>query len=169
MYAMLATSLGFAAMFISTVPMIQSFGLVAMIGIMSLLLYFARGHTGRRTGHPLQAKTAGPAGMLCGRGRCLQYLRHQKKFVVLWPVPYQHLGKNSQNPVPILLIAALIAVIGFQIDPLIPIEANENNFVPSDMPARSRWTRSHGSWGEPAPPTSTSRAAGSQTSIRYNG
>ena len=35
MYAMLATSLGFAAMFISTVPMIQSFGLVAIIGIMS--------------------------------------------------------------------------------------------------------------------------------------
>ncbi len=35
MYAMLATSLGFCAMFISTVPMIQSFGLVAMIGIMS--------------------------------------------------------------------------------------------------------------------------------------
>ncbi len=35
MYAMLATSLGFAAMFVSTVPMVQSFGLVAMIGIMS--------------------------------------------------------------------------------------------------------------------------------------
>jgi Predicted exporters of the RND superfamily len=35
MYAMLATSLGFAAMFISTVPMVRSFGLVAMIGIMS--------------------------------------------------------------------------------------------------------------------------------------
>src|SRR5208283_3720536 len=35
MYAMLATSLGFAAMFVSTVPMIQSFGLVAIIGIMS--------------------------------------------------------------------------------------------------------------------------------------
>ena len=35
MYAMLATSLGFSAMFISTVPMIQSFGLVAIIGIMS--------------------------------------------------------------------------------------------------------------------------------------
>src|SRR5512136_2400857 len=35
MYAMLATCMGFAAMFISTVPMIRSFGLVAMIGVMS--------------------------------------------------------------------------------------------------------------------------------------
>jgi hydrophobe/amphiphile efflux-3 (HAE3) family protein len=44
--------------------------------------------------------------------------------------------KIAKNPVPILLIAALIAVIGFQIDPLIAVEANENNFVPSDMPAK---------------------------------
>ena len=35
MYAMLATCMGFIAMFISTVPMIRSFGLVAMIGVMS--------------------------------------------------------------------------------------------------------------------------------------
>jgi len=30
----------------------------------------------------------------------------------------------------------LIAVIGFQIDPLIAIETNENTFVPTDMPAK---------------------------------
>ena len=35
MYAMLATSIGFLAMFISPVPMIRSFGLVAIIGVMT--------------------------------------------------------------------------------------------------------------------------------------
>jgi hydrophobe/amphiphile efflux-3 (HAE3) family protein len=43
--------------------------------------------------------------------------------------------KIAKNPVPILLIVALIAVIGFQIDPIIPIDANQNDFVPSNMPA----------------------------------
>jgi len=44
--------------------------------------------------------------------------------------------KIAKNPVPVLLIAVLVGAIGFQLDPLIPIEANENNFVPSDMPAK---------------------------------
>ncbi|MHB8052231.1 MAG: MMPL family transporter, partial [Methanoregula sp.] len=35
MYAMLATSVGFLAMFISPVPMIRSFGMVAIIGVMT--------------------------------------------------------------------------------------------------------------------------------------
>jgi len=35
MYAMLATCMGFLAMFISPVPMIRSFGLVSIIGVMT--------------------------------------------------------------------------------------------------------------------------------------
>ena len=38
MYAMLATCMGFIAMFISSVPMIRSFGMVAMIGVMSCFI-----------------------------------------------------------------------------------------------------------------------------------
>ena len=44
--------------------------------------------------------------------------------------------KIAKNPVPILLVACVIAVIGFQIDSYIPIQTNENTFVPSDMPAK---------------------------------
>ncbi len=73
MYAMLATSLGFAAMFVSTVPMVQSFGLVAMIGIMSCYCVSLVGIPASRSCHPLQAKTAGPAGLLRGRRGGLQY------------------------------------------------------------------------------------------------
>ena len=45
--------------------------------------------------------------------------------------------KIAKNPIPILLIAGMIALIGFQIDPQIPIETSENAFVPSDMPGKS--------------------------------
>jgi hydrophobe/amphiphile efflux-3 (HAE3) family protein len=44
--------------------------------------------------------------------------------------------KIAKNPIPILLIAACIAFIGFQIDPTIPVESDENAMVPSDMPAK---------------------------------
>ncbi|PKG31072.1 MMPL family transporter, partial [Methanoregula sp.] len=42
----------------------------------------------------------------------------------------------AKNPVPVLLLAALIALVGFQIDPTIPVESSESAFVPSDMPAK---------------------------------
>ncbi|MHB8052232.1 MAG: efflux RND transporter permease subunit, partial [Methanoregula sp.] len=44
--------------------------------------------------------------------------------------------KIAKNPVPLLLVVGLIAVIGFQLDAAIPIDSNENSFVPSDMPAK---------------------------------
>jgi hypothetical protein len=44
--------------------------------------------------------------------------------------------KIAKNPVPVLLIAGLIAIIGFQIDPTIPVDSDENSMVPSDMPAK---------------------------------
>jgi hypothetical protein len=44
--------------------------------------------------------------------------------------------KIAKNPIPVLLIAGLVAVIGFQLDAIIPIETSENAFVPSDMPAK---------------------------------
>jgi uncharacterized protein len=42
----------------------------------------------------------------------------------------------AKNPVPVLLVAGLIALIGFQIDATIPVSSDENAFVPSDMPAK---------------------------------
>jgi hypothetical protein len=44
--------------------------------------------------------------------------------------------KIAKNPIPVLLVAGLIALIGFQIDPTIPVSSDENAFVPSDMPAK---------------------------------
>ena len=57
MYAMLATCMGFIAMFISTVPMIRSFGLVAMIGVMSLFCHFAYRYPDNRSSRQLYTQT----------------------------------------------------------------------------------------------------------------
>ena len=147
MYAMLATCMGFIAMFISTVPMIRSFGLVAMIGVMSCYIISLIGiptvaHLLNYT--PKQQKT--DVCYAVGEGAC-DYIPSQTQ-----GVPGRSIQKKSswsygqfltdisvkiaKNPIPILLIAGMIALVGFQIDPQIPIETSENAFVPSDMPAK---------------------------------
>jgi hypothetical protein len=128
MYAMLATSLGFVAMFISPIPMIKSFALVAIIGIMSCYCISLFGipaiaQTIRYTPKPMAA-TIGAAAQT--KKKAWSYGRFLTGISV----------RIAKNPIPVLLIAGLIAVIGFQVDPLIPIEANQNNFVPSTMPAK---------------------------------
>ena len=137
MYAMLATSLGFAAMFISTVPMIQSFGLVAMIGIMSCYCVSLVGLPA--VAQVIHYKPKPQTPQVCyavGEEACNLLPDPQKKSWSYGKFLTSTSMKIAKNPVPILLIAALIAVIGFQIDPLIPIEANQNNFVPSNMPGK---------------------------------
>jgi hydrophobe/amphiphile efflux-3 (HAE3) family protein len=44
--------------------------------------------------------------------------------------------KIAKNPIPVLLVAGCIALVGFQIDPVIPIQTSESAFVPADMPAK---------------------------------
>ena len=137
MYAMLATSLGFAAMFVSTVPMIQSFGLVAIIGIMSCYCISLVGIPAvAQVIHYTPKQKTPTVCYAVGEDACDTLPAPQKSS---WSYGRFLTGtsvKIAKNPVPILLIAALIAVIGFQIDPLIAIEANQNNFVPSDIPAK---------------------------------
>jgi hydrophobe/amphiphile efflux-3 (HAE3) family protein len=147
MYAMLATCMGFIAMFISTVPMIRSFGLVAMIGVMSCFVISLIGiptiaHLVNYT--PKTQKTE-----LCyavGEGAC-DYIPLQTNGVSAKgarkksPWSYGRFltdisVKIAKNPLPILMIAGMVTIIGFQIDPQIPIETSENSFVPSDMPAK---------------------------------
>ena len=137
MYAMLATSLGFAAMFVSTVPMVQSFGLVAMIGIMSCYCVSLIGIPA--IAHVLNYKPKQQAPQVCyavGTEACETLPAPKKDSWSYGRFLTETSVKIAKNPVPILIIAVLLGVIGFQLDPLIPIEANENNFVPSDMPAK---------------------------------
>jgi hydrophobe/amphiphile efflux-3 (HAE3) family protein len=137
MYAMLATSLGFAAMFVSTVPMVQSFGLVAMIGIMSCYCVSLVGIPA--IAHVIHYKPKPQAPQVCyavGEDACTTLPAPKKSSWSYGKFLTDTSVRIAKNPVPILLIAVLITVIGFQLEPLIAIEANENNFVPSDMPAK---------------------------------
>lgn len=137
MYAMLATSLGFAAMFVSTVPMIRSFGLVAMIGIMSCYCVSLVGIPA--VAHIIHYKPKPQKPQVCyavGTDACDTLKPPQKNGWSYGQFLTDTSVKIAKNPVPVLIIALLIAVIGFQLDPLIPIETSENSFVPSDMPAK---------------------------------
>ena len=147
MYAMLATCMGFAAMFISTVPMIRSFGLVAIIGVMSCYVVSLIGIP--TSAHLLNYTPKPQKTELCyavGEGACENIPSTNAKISgrstqrkSSWSYGKFLTGisvKIAKNPLPILLIAGMIALVGFQIDSLIPIETSENAFVPGDMPAK---------------------------------
>ena len=144
MYAMLATSVGFLAMFISPVPMIRSFGLVSIIGVMTCFCVSLIGMPTMAVLLNYKPKHEEPR--VCyavGDGACdtLVYNKVQRKKGVTESWSYARFLTNTsvkiaKNPVPLLLIVGLIAVIGFQLDAIIPIDSNENSFVPSDMPAK---------------------------------
>jgi hydrophobe/amphiphile efflux-3 (HAE3) family protein len=143
LYAMLATCMGFVAMFISDVPMIRAFGVVAIIGIFTS--YWAS-----CIGVPtlcllLKYKPKQPKTKTCyavGTEACDFVMDNRKngngkkksfsygKFLTDVSV------KIAKRPLPILLVLGVIAGIGFMIDPYIPIQTSEDSFVPGDMPAK---------------------------------
>ena len=121
MYAMLATCMGFIAMYISPVPMMQGFGLVSIIGVATcyltsligiplfavLIQYKAKGHGASKQAVMVDAGLSKMA---------------------VW---------IAKRPVPVLLIVFLVAFVGIQLDGRIPVDTNENSFVPPDMPAKT--------------------------------
>ncbi len=146
LYAMLATSVGFLAMFISPVPMIRSFGLVAIIGVMTCYCISLIGMPTLAVLLNYKPKTQQPE--VCyavGEGAC-DYLPGSESPATSGSATKRSWSygefltetsvKIARNPIPLLLVVGLVAFIGFQLDAVIPIESNENSFVPSDMPAK---------------------------------
>ena len=147
LYAMLATCMGFLAMFISPVPMIRSFGLVSIIGVMSSYAVALVGMPTLALLLRYRPKPQKPTECYAVGTDACAYLDDAgtprgpaagpaKKGWSYGQFLTETSVKIAKNPVPILLIAALIAVIGFQLDAVIAIETSENAFVPSDMPAK---------------------------------
>jgi hydrophobe/amphiphile efflux-3 (HAE3) family protein len=145
MYAMLATSMGFLAMYVSTVPMIRSFGIVSIIGINTCFWVSC-------IGMPTIALLVNYKPKEEQTGQCYAVGTDACDTIIDNPKNHAKNGKKSsfsygqfltdtsvriaKNPVPVLLVAGLIALIGFQIDATIPVSSDENAFVPSDMPAK---------------------------------
>lgn len=136
MYAMLATSVGIAAMFISPVPMVRSFGLVAIIGLIICYCITLLGITA--TANILNYKPKLPI-IYANPGTKItpEIINSYSKERWSYSGALTNLSmKIAKKPFIILTIAVLIAIVGLQVDLLIPIEADQNNFVPPLMPAK---------------------------------
>jgi hydrophobe/amphiphile efflux-3 (HAE3) family protein len=121
-FAMVSTSLGFIAMFVSPVPMVRDFGLICTIGVAScylagLVVVPAFGtlvrYRPRATGTASSGSRMEEYDLLLGKTAT----------------------RMAKSAVPLLVLVSLVALVGFQLDNAIPINTNEDTFVPQDMPA----------------------------------
>ena len=147
MYAMLATCMAFLAMFVSEVPMIRSFGLVAIMGIFTCYWVSCIGMPALGLLLKYQPKPSGTdACYAVGTGACDSVIggpvqkkstKNKKKDSFSYGKFLTDISvKIAKNPVPVLLIAGIIALIGFQVDPTIAVQSDENAMVPSGMTAK---------------------------------
>jgi hydrophobe/amphiphile efflux-3 (HAE3) family protein len=121
--AMLATTMGFIAMLLTPIPMIRTFGLVAIIGVSCSYLTSL-------FGFPAVATLTGYIPRAEGKGAG-QRLMHAYDIV---------LGKAARRIirvfVPILIISVSIAYAGIALDPTIPIDTSTKDMAPADLPAQ---------------------------------
>ncbi len=119
-YAMFATAMGFAALFLSPIPMLQGFALVSIVGIASC-------YAVSLVGIPVYARLVNyrPKGVHAEVHEATGYDRFLGTLSV----------RIAKNPLPLLAVVGLVALVGVALDPSIPISTDENSFVPQDMPA----------------------------------
>ena len=143
--AMLSTSLGFMALFIAPFPMVVDFGVTCVIGVaccylaaLIMIPTFATivKYRPKEAHNPLDKVEAC---QLDWEG-CDHTPESGEKTRGSLMARYDHfLGglavRIASNPVPILLILGCIAVVGIQLDGLVPINTDEDSMVPPDMPA----------------------------------
>jgi uncharacterized protein len=119
-YAMFATAMGFAALFLSPVPMIRGFALVSITGI-------AICYAVSLIGIPVVARLINyqPKGVHTEVHEATGYDRFLGTLSV----------RIAKNPLPLLAVVGIIALVGVALDSSIPISTDEKTFVPQDMPA----------------------------------
>ncbi|NPE28123.1 RND family transporter [Methanococcoides sp. SA1] len=132
--ALVITSMGFISLFTSTVPMIQDFGKLLLIGVAMCffaslfigvtILYKFDSLSKNRT--VLKIAAAIPkrkkAEKAHGPDRFENFLEGSTRFTL-------------RHPVPIILLAGLLCFTGIYTDQMIDIEADTKTFVPLDMKA----------------------------------
>lgn len=135
LFAMIATSLGFIAMFISPVPMIGDFGFTCVIGVVSCYL----------AALVLVPTFAVVVGYQPKETNSSRFSGFMEKYDTMLG---NFAARISRHAVPVILVLGLIAVVGMQMDTSVPISTDEKTFVPSDMPAMinmNKVTRTMGS------------------------
>jgi uncharacterized protein len=121
--ALAATALGFAAMYITPIPMIHTFATVSILGITccyvtTLFGFGALAHFLNYTPKPLHAGITGR--LMPAYGKNLSVLA----------------GKIAHHALPVLIIAVVIAGVGISMDKDILIDMSQQSMVPSDLPAQ---------------------------------
>ena len=153
-YAMFATAMGFAALYLSPVPMIGGFALVSIIGI-------ATCYAVSLVGVPVFARLVGyrPKGVHAEVHEATGYDRFLGTLSV----------RIARNPLPLLAVVALVALVGVALDPAIPISTDEKTFVPSDMPALVQMEKVSRTMGSTSPVPILARGDGvdSLASLRW--
>jgi len=128
LFAMLSTSMGFIALWISPVPMIAGFGVVCVIGVVCCYLIALLAIPSLGIVLQYRPKFDRNEG---NEGNGSSHLMERYNIAV-----GNLAGVIAKHAVPILLICALIGVVGFLMDSEITINTNEDTFVPQDMPAK---------------------------------
>ena len=116
MYAMLATSMGFLAMFVSYLPMIRSFGLVSIIGINCCFWISCIGMPTLALLLKYQPKPQTGECYAVGTDACDTIItkeKNKKSGFSYGQFLTDVSMKIAKNPIPVLLVAGLVAVVGF--------------------------------------------------------
>jgi hydrophobe/amphiphile efflux-3 (HAE3) family protein len=127
LYAMLATAMGFIALSISPLPMIRSFGITCVIGIMCC--YTAAIVVVPTFGILVQYRPVEGTGTKKSGNDISNVERFNRLVGGVVKVV-------SRHAVPVLIICILLAAIGFMMDNEIIVNTDEKTFVPADMPAK---------------------------------
>ncbi|HNS83490.1 MAG TPA: hydrophobe/amphiphile efflux-3 (HAE3) family transporter, partial [Methanolinea sp.] len=156
--AMLATSMGFIAMVFGPIPMVGDFGITCTIGVIScylaaLIIVPVFGILIKYRPRDPKGKINDVAACELGWKGCDTTPVHQEGSRGSFIEKYDaFLGavalKIAKNPVPILMLVFMVAIVGFNLDNDVPISADEKTFVPSEMPAlqnMNKVTRAMGS------------------------
>ncbi|MEA1868659.1 MAG: RND family transporter [Euryarchaeota archaeon] len=128
--ALIITGLGFVSLFTSTVPMIQDFGLLCLVGI--ICCFFSALFIGIAVIYALHRRSIGK--------NCKQRNNHTvnknnkadssaERFfgsLAVWA---------AKNPVLVLGVAGLLCLGGMYADTCVGIQTDVKEFVPSDMPS----------------------------------
>ncbi|NYT06338.1 MAG: RND family transporter [Methanomicrobiales archaeon] len=143
--AMGATSMGFIAMLFAPVPMVADFGITCTIGVVccyiaALVIVPAFAlimHYRPKAHHGMMDDVASceldwkgcdetPQHAAASRGSIIEHYD-----IMLGRLAYT----IAKHPLPVLLLCGIVAIAGLQFDTQVPVNADEETFVPSDMPA----------------------------------
>ncbi len=137
-----ATATGFLILLLSPVPMVRSFGLLLVLGIVVALLCaltagaaaMALGARGKREGGVISASIHGAREITAELGRRLAPARRRVP-TVRPRLPRVELGRLSAAPQRVLAVAVILAVLGWIADTQTSVQSDVTKLVPSSMPA----------------------------------